>query len=105
MYSPGKVLVGELRSLIRESTLLGYRLDISTLEEINFYLDPIEPIPVMKGFESLSNQLVKGEGKLVLMPEEAYDEVRSQGNVSITFVQKFLYKKERLFLVSNRSGK
>ncbi len=50
------VLTQELKPFLKESTLFGYRLDSSTLEEINFYMDPLTPIPTLKGVENLSSQ-------------------------------------------------
>ena len=100
-HSPGMVLAGELRPLVKESTLFGYRLDISTVEEMNFYLDPIVPTPVLKDFKNLSHPLGKREEKLILMPKEVYEEIRIQGDRSMVFVKEFLYKKGKLVLVSN----
>ena len=50
-HSPGMVLAGELRPLLKESTLYGYRLDVSTMEEVNFYLD--RTIPLIEKADSI----------------------------------------------------
>jgi 4-amino-4-deoxy-L-arabinose transferase-like glycosyltransferase len=100
--SPGMVLAGELRPFLKGSILFGYQLDVSTLEEINFYLDPIIPIPVLEKVEDLSDRLRNKEKGLVLMPEEVYEKVRVEREDSISLVQEFSYKKGKLVLVSNR---
>jgi len=100
--SPGMVLVGELSPFLKGSTLYGYQLDVSTAEEINFYLDPIVPIPLLEKVEDLSYQLRKKEKGLVLMPKEVYEKVRVKKEDSMAFIQEFSYKKGRLVLVSNR---
>jgi 4-amino-4-deoxy-L-arabinose transferase-like glycosyltransferase len=99
-YSPGMVLAAELRPFIRESTLSGYRLDISTVEEINFYLDRV--IPIMRKMGDVSEQFREKEKRWILMPKEIYEEVRIQGGLSMGLVQEFLYKKGKLVLVSMR---
>lgn len=91
-YSPGMVLAGELRPLLKESTLYGYRLDVSTIEEVNFYLDRTIPL-----IEKADNLLKRG---LVLMPKEVYEGVRNRVNDPMLFVQEFNYKKGKLVLVS-----
>jgi 4-amino-4-deoxy-L-arabinose transferase-like glycosyltransferase len=99
-YSPGMILAGELRPFIKESTLSGYRLDISTIEEVNFYLDRV--IPLLRKMEDLSEQFRRGEERWILMPKEVYEEARIQGSLSMVFVQEFLYKNGKLVLVSIR---
>jgi len=75
-YSPGMVLVRELQPFLKEKALYTYRLDDSTLEEINFYLDPVAPTPVLKEIEHLD--LSKGKGKIaILMSGESYEKVQS----------------------------
>jgi 4-amino-4-deoxy-L-arabinose transferase-like glycosyltransferase len=101
-HSPGMVLTAELRPFLKGSTLFGYQLDVSTAEEINFYLDPVFPIPLSKKVEDLSDQLRKKEKGLVLMPKAVYEKVRVQKQDSISFIQEFSYKKGKLVLVSNR---
>jgi len=101
-HSPGMVLAAELRPFLNGSTLFGYQLDVSTAEEINFYLDPVLPIPLSKKVEDLSDQLRKKEKGLVLMPKAVYEKVRVQREDSISFIQEFSYKKGKLVLVSNR---
>jgi 4-amino-4-deoxy-L-arabinose transferase-like glycosyltransferase len=100
-YSPGMVLVGELRPFLKESTLFGYRLDISTVEEINFYLDPVVPTPVLKEFKNLSHPLEIREKKLILIPKEVYEKGQIQGDQSVVFIQEFPYKRGKLVLVSH----
>ena len=99
-YSPGMVLAAELRPFIKESTLSGYRLDISTVEEINFYLDRV--IPIFRKVEDVSEQFREREERWILMPKEIYEEVQIQGGLSMKLVQEFLYKKGKLVLVSMR---
>ncbi len=99
-YSPGMVLSGELKPFLKESTLSGYRLDTSTIEEVNFYLDRV--IPILGKTEDFSESLRRGEERWVLMPKEIYEEVRIQRNLSIVWVQEFAYKKGKLVLVSVR---
>jgi 4-amino-4-deoxy-L-arabinose transferase-like glycosyltransferase len=99
-YSPGMVLVGELKPFIKESTLFGYRLDMSTIEEVNFYLDRV--IPLLRKMEDLSEQFRRGEERWILMPKEVYEEALIQGGLSVVFVQEFLYKHGKLVLVSIR---
>ena len=58
-FSPGRALTEELRPIVRGSPFYGYRLDLSTLEELNFYLDPDAPVSNFKKAEDLLNQAVK----------------------------------------------
>jgi 4-amino-4-deoxy-L-arabinose transferase-like glycosyltransferase len=97
-HSPGLSLVGELRPIIKESTLFGYQLDVSTVEEINFYLDRV--IPLLKETEDLSVLLGRKGRGWVLMPKKVYEEVRTRGNGLGVFIREFQYKKEGLVLVS-----
>ena len=92
-HSPGMVLAGELRPVSDGSVLSGYGLDVSTVEEINFYLDRV--IPVLKKADPLSGK------QFVLMPEEVYRSLRARGNDSLLILREFHYKKGRLFLVSS----
>ena len=92
-HSPGMVLAGELKPLLDGSTLSGYGLDVSTVEEINFYLDRV--IPISKKAEHLSGK------KFVLMPEEVYRGLRAGGNDSLLLIREFQYKEGRLVLVSS----
>lgn len=96
-YSPGMVLAGELKPLVRDRVLTGYRLDGSTIEEVNFYLDRV--IPVVKRNEDLSERL-KGQVGLVLMPKEVYAGLGPEG-FSKDFVKEFKYKKTKLVLLAN----
>jgi hypothetical protein len=99
-YSPGMVLVRELKPFLRESALFGYRLNVSTVEEINFYLDPVLPIPILKGAENLAEPLKEKGRAFILMPKEVYEKIRVRGHNSMAFVQEFRYKKGVLVLVS-----
>ena len=102
-YSPGKVLAQELQPLVRETPLIGYRLDLGAIEEINFYLDRV--IPALEEMTDLSDQLSGNERRLALMPKQAYDKIRLQSGFSMAFVREFPYKEKkgrRLVLVSNR---
>ncbi len=99
-YSPGMVLAEELRPLIKESPLFGYRLDKSTLEEINFYLDRI--IPNLREMRTVSNQIDKKQKILILMPEPVYEEIRRR-EAALSLVKKFKYKEyknSKLVLIS-----
>jgi 4-amino-4-deoxy-L-arabinose transferase-like glycosyltransferase len=102
-FSPGMLMTSELRPIVNESSLTGYRLDESTVEEIDFYLDRV--IPILKTAKDLSSQLREGEKSWILMPKETYEEVRSQRDLSMVFVHEFPYKdikgRGRLVLVSN----
>ena len=99
-YSPGMALAKELRPFVKESTLSGYQLDISTIEEINFYLDRV--IPAFRKMEDVSGQFGGKEEKWILMSKEIYEKIRIQGGLSMVLLQEFLYKKEKLVLVSTR---
>jgi 4-amino-4-deoxy-L-arabinose transferase-like glycosyltransferase len=99
-YSPGMVLVRELRPFLRESALSGYQLDVSTVEEINFYLDPVLPIPILEAAKNPGEQLKKNGKGLILMPKGVYEELRARGDHSLAFVQEFRYKKGELVLIS-----
>jgi 4-amino-4-deoxy-L-arabinose transferase-like glycosyltransferase len=92
-HSPGMVLAGELRPVLGESVLSGYELDVSTVEEINFYLDRV--IPLLKKTDPLSGK------PFVLMPEEVYRSLRARGNDSLLILREFHYRGSRLFLVSS----
>lgn len=97
-HSQGMALAGELRPFTKESTLLGFQLDASTQEEINFYLDRV--IPQMGEKEDLLKQRVEKEGSLVLMSREVYEDLQKRGGYSMTPVKEFSYKKGRLILIS-----
>ena len=96
LRSPGKMLTDELRPFLKEAALFGFRLDVGTVEEINFYFDRV--IPLMKKVENLS--IPTGEKRLILMPKKAYEALRAQGDLSILFVRGFRYKGGELVLVS-----
>ena len=95
-HSPGRMLTDELRPFLKEAALFGFRLDVATVEEINFYFDRV--IPLMKKVENLSTPA--GEKRLILMPKKAYEALRAQGDLSILFVRGFRYKGGELILVS-----
>jgi 4-amino-4-deoxy-L-arabinose transferase-like glycosyltransferase len=96
-HSPGRVLAGELRPQLQTSALLGYQLDDSTLEELNFYLDRI--IPVLKKAEEVEARLQEGGKRSVLMPQGAYEALRQQGLSPDVATERFPYKEETLILV------
>jgi hypothetical protein len=98
-HSPGRVLTAEIKPVVEGASLHGYQLDISTLEELNFYFDPIVPLPPVKGLEGLSAGLEQGRKGWVLMPERVYKTLPGQESQSFTFIKKIPYKKERLVLV------
>ena len=98
-YSPGMVLVGELKPFLGEGTLFGYRLDVSTLEEINYYSDQV--IPVLKRDASPSESFRRKEGRLVLMSKKVYDNIQDKENLSLVFIREFEYKKGKLVLISS----
>ena len=100
-HSYEMVLTEELRPFLREPALFGYRLDTNVVEEINFYLDPVVPMRILKGAENFSDQLRKKEKGLVLMPKEVYENLRMQVDFSVVFLHEFRYKKGALVLVSN----
>ncbi len=95
-HSPGRMLTDELRPFLKEAALFGFRLDVGTVEEINFYFDRV--IPLMKKAENLFTPT--GENRLILMPKKVYEALRAQGDPSIIFVRGFRYKGEELILVS-----
>jgi 4-amino-4-deoxy-L-arabinose transferase-like glycosyltransferase len=98
--SPGLLLTGGLKPLIGESRLLGYRLDGSTQEEINFYLDRI--VPNVKRFCTISKALHEDHPVLVLMPDWLHKKVLRSGAVPLILVREFDYKEGKLVLVSRR---
>jgi len=95
--SPGMTLTREIKTLTGEGPLYGYRLDGSTLEELNFYLDRLTPN--LKRYEEVRRAL--GERKaLVLVPERLYEKIRKDRNNSVVTVGIIPYKDERLVLIS-----
>jgi hypothetical protein len=99
-FSPGMVLVAELKPFLKESSLFVYGLEGSTVKEINFYLDPIHPIPILRDPEELVEQWRKSEKGMFLMPVEAAEKIQSRWSTPIIVCQEFRYKKEKLVLVS-----
>ncbi len=98
-HSPGRVLTAEIKPLVQGAPLHGYQLDISTLEELNFYFDPVVPFPIVKRLEGLSAQFEKERKRWVLMPMRVYETLPGQESHSFTLVREIPYKKERLVLV------
>ena len=90
--SPGMVLVGELSPVLGGAPLSGYKLDVSTLEELNFYLDRVTII--LKEAGHLAGN------RFILMPEKAYRALLASGCDSLHLLREFPYKGERLFLTS-----
>ncbi len=86
--------------MIKGSPLYGYQLDISTLEEVNFYLDPDSPIPQFKEREELLDRLKKGRRAFVLMTKKGYETIKASEGWPFLSTQEFPYKKERLVLAS-----
>jgi len=99
--SPGLTLSTNLKPFLKEKKFFGYKLDPSTEEELNFYLDIYPCIPMIKRVEDFNN-LANGEDRiLILMPKEVYEEFPSNDLLSIRFIKEFPYKKGRLVLISN----
>ncbi len=98
--SPGIVLTGQLRPLVGDAALYGYRLDAGTLEEINFYLDRITPN--LKRYENLMNVLDGKKEALILMPEKFYKKIQKGDDDPPAKVGEFQYKGGKLVLVSGR---
>jgi 4-amino-4-deoxy-L-arabinose transferase-like glycosyltransferase len=101
-FSPGMVLAGELKPLVKNEILIGYRLDLGAIEEINFYLDRV--ILTLEKISDLSDQFRGKEKRWVLMPKVTYDKIRLQSGLPMVFVREFPYKDKkgrRLVLVSN----
>ena len=100
-YAHGKVLTTELRPMIKETPFYGYKLDISTLEEINFYLDPGSPIPHFKKLEDFLSQFKKEKKAFVLMTKKQYETLKAREELPVFFTREFHYKKESLVLGSS----
>jgi 4-amino-4-deoxy-L-arabinose transferase-like glycosyltransferase len=90
--SPGMVLVGELRPVLGGAPLSGYKLDVNTLEELNFYLDRVTHI--VKEVGQLPGK------KFILMPEKVFGDLQSRGHSPLQILREFRYEGERLFLIS-----
>jgi hypothetical protein len=93
-------LVAELNPLVKESSLFVYGLEGSTVKEINFYLDPINPIPRLRHPDELLKQWRKSEKGMFLMPAEELEKIQSLWGTPIVVRQEFRYKKGKLVLVS-----
>ena len=100
-YSHGRVLTEELIPIIKGSPFYGYQLDPSTLEEVNFYLDPDAPVPHLKREEDFLDRIRKERGFLVLMTKKQFETLVAQKALPILPIKEFHYKRERLVLVSN----
>lgn len=98
-YSPGKMLIMELRPFLKGEMAFAYQVDISTLEEINFYLDPPNPIIVLKDLSHL-RRIKQDKRIFIIMPKESYEDLKIHLNSSIAFLKEFHYKKGKLVLIS-----
>jgi 4-amino-4-deoxy-L-arabinose transferase-like glycosyltransferase len=99
-FSPGRTLTEELRPIIKGSPFYGYRLDPSTLAELNFYLDPVVPVPHFKRPEDLSNRVKKEKKVFILMTQNQFDALSGEKTLPILPTKGFVYKKERLVLAT-----
>jgi 4-amino-4-deoxy-L-arabinose transferase-like glycosyltransferase len=101
LLSPGKVLVAELKPVLQGSPLYSYHLDVSVLEEVNFYLDPDVPIPQFKKREDLFNRLEKDGKVFVLMTKKRYEMLQTKGGLPLIVVAEFQQRRrEGLVLTS-----
>ncbi len=91
-HSPGMVLVEELRPYLQAPALYGYRLDDSTVEEVNFYLDRVIP--------QLKKIVPSPRGGVILMPKRAYEETRARLPEGWKVLREFDHKEEKLVLAS-----
>lgn len=98
-YSPGMALVMELKPFLKDKIPFAYRLDNSTLEEINFYLDPPKPIHIIKDLGDLK-KLNQTKGELLLVPKDFYERVKFSLGRNIILLKEFKYKKGKLLLIS-----
>ena len=78
LFSPGRALTEEVRPIVKGSPFYGYRLDLSTLEELNFYLDPDAPVPHFKRPEDLLNRLEKEKKAFILMTKSQFETLVAQ---------------------------
>jgi hypothetical protein len=99
-YSPGMNLVAELNPFVKESSIFAYGLEGSTVKEINFYLDPINPIPRLRHPDELLEQWRKSQKRMFLMPAEELEKIQSLWGAPIIVHHEFNYKKGKLVLVS-----
>jgi 4-amino-4-deoxy-L-arabinose transferase-like glycosyltransferase len=101
-FSPGRALTEEVRPIVKGSPFYGYRLDLSTLEELNFYLDPDAPVSNLKKAEDLLNQVKKEKKVFILMTKSQFDAISAQKVLPILLTREFMYKKEeRLVLATS----
>ena len=101
-YSPGERLTAEIRPMLGGAPLYGYQLNIATLEEINFYLDPVAPVPHFKRPEDLLNQVEKEKKAFILMTKSQFDALSARKVFPILLTREFMYKKEeRLVLATS----
>ncbi len=100
-YSPGKSLTTGIRPMLGGGPLYGYRLNIATLEELNFYLDPDTPVPHFKRPEDLLNRVAKGGKAFILMTQGELDALSGEKTLPILLAKGFVYKKERLVLAAS----
>jgi 4-amino-4-deoxy-L-arabinose transferase-like glycosyltransferase len=101
LFSPGRALTGELIPMIKGSPFYGYQLDLSTLEEVNFYLDPGAPIPHFRRTEDLLNRLKKEKKAFILMTKSQFETLMAQRALPVLLIKEFQYKKDRLVLASS----
>jgi hypothetical protein len=99
-YSPGMNLVAELKPLLKESSLFAYGLEGSTVKELNFYLDPVNPISRLRHPDELLKQCRESEQGMFLMPAEELEKIQSLWGTPIVLHHEFNYKKGKLVLVS-----
>jgi hypothetical protein len=85
---------------LKESSLFAYGLKGSTFKEINFYLDPIDPIPRLRHPDELLKQWRESEKGMFLMPAEELEKIQSLWGAPIIVHHEFNYKKGKLVLVS-----
>ena len=98
-HSAGKTLAEEMRPVIKDSKLFGFRLDPNTVEQINFYLERL--IPIFKTPQEVGKHLRGGQGGFVLMPQGVYEKMAQQQLFPMTISNEFPYDGETLVLVSD----
>ncbi len=98
-HSAGKILAEEIRPVIKDSKLFGFRLDVGMVEQINFYLEQL--IPIFKTPEEVGKHLRGGQGGFVLMPQGVYEKMAQQHIVPMIISKEFQYNGETLVLISD----
>jgi hypothetical protein len=89
-----------LNPFLKESSLFAYGLEGSTVKELNFYLDPVRPIPRLKRPDELLEQWRKSEKGVFLMPAGELEKIQGLWGAPIIVHHEFSYKKTKLVLVS-----